>query len=200
MNDFEKSNNENAVTLTPYEKFAKKLQKFKSFYLQLVVLCAIVAAATIAVAVIADVIVGICVAITLAIIYVYFSRDELRRSLGIACFVSDASLKVTAIRALRSISTSEAFIPARLMWYDVTEIGSGALVSKRNAELEKLYVPKTVTLIEKGAFDGCETLNTVIFEHSEDEFKKITVEEDLSRFELVFDFPFSETEKEGQAK
>ena len=71
---------------------------------------------------------------------------------------------------------------------------------KKNAELEKLYVPKTVTLIEKGAFDGCETLNTVIFEHSEDEFKKITVEEDLSRFELVFDFPFSETEKEGQAK
>ncbi len=199
MNDFEKLNIE-AAALTPNEKFSKKLQKFNSFYLQLVVLCSIVAAATIAVAIIADVIIGICVAITLAIIYVYFSRDELRRSLGIACFVSNASLRVTAIRAVKSISTTDVFVPARLMWYDVTEIASGALVNKRNAELEKLYVPKTVTLIEKGAFDGCETLNTVIFEHSNDEFKKITVEEDLSRFELVFDFPFSKIKKEEQAK
>ena len=200
MNDNEKVNTENAVTLTPYEKFAKKLQKFNSFYLQLVVLCAAVAAATIAVAIIADVIVGICVALTLAIIYVYFSRDELRRSLGIACLVSDASLKVTAIRAVRSISMTEAFVPSRLMWYDVTVIANGALVSKKNSELERLYIPKTVSLIEKGAFDGCEALNTIVFEHSEDEFKKITVEDDLSRFTLIFDFPFSEIKKEGQAK
>ena len=198
MNDFEKVNIENAVTPTPYEKFEKKLQKFNSFYLQLVVLCAIVASATIAVAIIADVIVGICVAITLAIIYVYFSRDELRRSLGIECFVSDASLKITAIRAVRSISETEAFIPSRLMWYDVTEIASGALVTKRNAELEKLYVPKTVALIEKGAFEGCETLKTIFFEHSD--LDNITVEEDLSRFELVFGVPFSDKKKEDGAK
>ena len=200
MNDFEKVNIENAVTLTPDEKFAKKYEKFNSFYLQLVVLCAAVAAATIAVAVIADVIVGICVAITLAIIYVYFSRDELRRSLGIACFVSHASLRVTAIRAVRSISKADAFVPARLMWYDVTEIASGALVSKKNDELERLYIPKTVTLIENGAFDGCDTLNTIFFQHTEDEFKKITVEEDLSRFTLEFGFNFSETTKEENAK
>ena len=200
MNDFEKANIENAVTLTSVEKYAKKLQKFNSFYLQLIILCAIVAAATIAVAIIADVIVGMCVAITLAIIYVYFSRDELRKSLGIACFVSHASLKVTAIRAVRSISMTEAFVPSRLMWYDVTDIASGALVSKRNAELEKLYIPKTITFIEKGAFDGCETLNTIIFEHSSDEFKKITIEEDLSRFALEFDASFSEIKKEEKAK
>lgn len=200
MNDFEKVNSENTVTLTPNEKFAKKYQKFNSFYLQLIILCAIVAAATIAVAIIADVIVGICVAITLAIIYVYFSRDELRRSLGIACVVSRANLRVTAIRAVRSISTADAFVPARLMWYDVTEIASGALVSKKNTELERLYIPRTVTFIEKGAFDGCETLNTIIFERSQSDFDKITVEEDLSRFDLVFDVPFSEKKKEDVAK
>ncbi len=195
MNDNEKVNIENAVTLTPEENFAKKYEKFNSFYLQLVVLCAIVAAATIAVAIIADVIVGICVAILLAIFYVYFSQDELRRSLGIVCCVSHASLKITSIRAVRSISLTDAFVPARLMWYDVAEIASGALANKKTAELERLHLPKTVDLIEKGAFDGCETLNTLIFECSKEEFKKITVEEDLSRFDLIFGIPLPKNKK-----
>ena len=200
MNENEKVNIEKAVTLTPEEKFAKKREKFNSFYIQLVALCAIVAAATVAVAIIADVIVGICVAITLAIIYVYFSKDELRRSLGLVCLVSHASLRVTAVRAVRSISLTDAFIPARLMWYDVAEIASGALAHEKNGELERLHLPKTITLIEKGAFDGCDTLNTLVFECSEAAFEKITVEEDLSRFTLVFDVPLPKKKKGGGAK
>ena len=74
------------------------------------------------------------------------------------------------------------------------------VLNELNAELEKLYIPKTITFIEKGAFDGCETLNTIIFEHSSDEFKKITIEEDLSRFALEFDASFSEIKKEEKAK
>jgi hypothetical protein len=195
MNDSEKLNIENAVTLTPEEIFAKRYEKFNSFYLQLVVLCAIVAAATIAVAVLADIIVGICVAIMLALFYVYFSRDELRRSLGIVCLVCGASLRVTSIHTVISISLTDAFVPARLMWYDVTEIASGALANEKTSELKRLHVPKTVTLIEKGAFDGCDTLNTLIFERNEEEFKKITVEEDLSHFDLIFGVPFPKNKK-----
>lgn len=198
MNENEKVNNEQAVTLTPEEKFAKKYDKFKSFYLQLIVLCALVAASTIAVAVIANVIVGICVAITLSVIYMYFSRDEMKRSLGIVCDVSDASIKVTSVRAVSSISKTDAFIPARLMWYDVTVISGGALAHKKNAELERLRVPKTVALIEKGAFDGCDTLNTLIFECSEADLSKIKTEEDLSRFTLVFDTPLPSLPKKSK--
>lgn len=197
MNDNEKVNIENSVVLTPEEKFVKKAEKFDGFYLQLVSLCAIVAAATIAVTVIADIIVGVAVAITLAVIYVYFSRDELRRSLGIVCCVSNASLKVTSVRAVRSISLSKAFVPERLMWYDVTQIASNALANEKNAELEILHLPKTISLIEEGAFDGCDTLNTIIFACEENDFEKITVKEDLSRFTLIFGVPLPKKTKEG---
>ena len=200
MNDNEKVNIENSVTLTPEEKFVKKYEKFNSFYIQLVALCAVVAVSTIAVAIIANVIVGICVAITLSVIYVYFSRDELKRSLGIICTVSNASLRITSVRAIRSISLTDAFVPARLMWYDVAEIASGALANKKNSELERLHLPKTILLIEKGAFDGCDTLNTLIFECNQEAFEKITVEEDLSRFVLVFDVALPKKKKGGGSK
>lgn len=200
MNDNEKMNIETTVALTSEEKFAKKYEKFNSFYLQLVILCGIVAAATITVVIVADVTVGICVGMILAIVYIYFSRDELKRSLGISCLVSNASLKVTSIQTVNSISLTDAFVPAHLMWYDVTEIASGALSNSKNGELERLYIPKTVTLIEKGAFDGCNTLNTIAFECNEEDLKKITVKEDLSRFTLVFGTALPKKEKGGAGK
>ena len=119
MNNKEKENIETAVQSTSGEIFAYKLKKLNSFYFQLIVLCGIVAAATIAVAIIANALIGIAVAVALSLIYLYFSRDEIKRSLGIVFTVEGANIK---IRKLRAVIVDDGFIPPRLMWYDVTTL------------------------------------------------------------------------------
>ncbi len=193
----EQENIENSVVSTPEEIFVRRLEKFDSFYFQLVVLCAVVAAATVAVAILANFLVGAAVAITLALIYAYFSRDELKRSLGVVCTVNNASLRITQ---LTSAIDSDAFVPSRIMWYDVTEIAHGALENEKIQGVESLHIPSTVKRIEKGAFGGCDSLETLLFACSEDELEKMSVEEDLSRFTLKFGVPFPEKKKGGREK
>ena len=197
MKATEQKNIESTVTATSGEIFADKLKKFNSFYFQLVVLCAVVAAATIAVSIIASALIGIAVAIALALIYLYFSRDELKRSLGIGFAIKGASI---SIRELSMVIGSDGFIPSRLMWYDVTEISSSILNNKKAGELKCLHIPKTVTRIEKGAFDGCRSLKVLAFEHSESEFANLDIEADLSSFTLEFCVPFPYANDSGGAK
>lgn len=193
----EQENIENSVVSTPEEIFVRKLEKFDSFYLQLVVLCAVVAAATVAVSIIANALVGLAVAVALALIYAYFSRDELKRSLGVVCTVNNASLRITQ---LTSAIETDAFVPSRIMWYDVTEIAHGVLENEKIQGVERLHIPSTVKRIEKGAFDGCDSLQALLFACGEDELEKMSVEEDLSRFTLKFGVPFPEKKKGGCAK
>ena len=42
--------------------------------------------------------------------------------------------------------------------------------------LSPIYIPKSVTKIEKGAFSGCTGLNTIYYEGSEEEWKNIEIE------------------------
>ena len=197
MNNKEKENIETAVQSTSGEIFAYKLKKLNSFYFQLIVLCGIVAAATIAVAIIANALIGIAVAVALSLIYLYFSRDEVKRSLGIVFTVEGANIK---IRKLRAVIGDDGFIPPRLMWYDVTTLSSGLIDNEKAKSMKRLHIPKTVTHIEKGAFDGCASLKALVFEHSEEEFKNIRIEDELSRFTLEFGVPFPEIKKSGGAK
>ena len=197
MKKNEQKNIGNSVVLTSEEIFIRRLEKFDSFYFQLVILCAIVAAATVAVSILASVLVGLAVAIALAFIYAYFSRDELKRSLGIVFTVNNGGIKITE---LCSVIDSDAFVPARIMWYDVTEIGGGALASEKLHGLKRLHIPSTVKRIEKGAFDGCDSLTALLFACSEEELKKMSVEEDISRFAVEFGVPFPKSKKGGRAK
>lgn len=197
MNKNEQENIENSVVATPEEIFIGKIERFDSFYLQLVILCMIVAATVIAVSMLASVLLGFIVGIALAVIYAYFSRDELKRTLGIAFTVDNASIKVTE---LRSIIMADAFVPDRIMWYDVTEISCGALANENTQGLERLHIPSTVKRIEKGAFDGCDSLTTLLFACGAEELEKMSVEADISRFEVRFDVPFPERKKGGRAK
>ena len=197
MNTKEQKNIEAAVASTSTEIFANKLKKLNSFYFQLVVLCSVVAVATVTVALLASYVVGVIVAVALVLIYLYFSRDEIKRSLGIVFSINGINIKV---RELRLVIDSDGFIPSRLMWYDVTEISAGILDNEKTKTLKRLYIPKTVSHIEKGAFDGCKSLTTLCFEHSEAEFAELTVEDDLSRFTLEFCVSFSDTTVEGGAK
>ena len=170
---------------TPEEIFVKAKKKYGDFYLQLVVLLSIVATAAITVAVLMSVLAGFGVSVLLAAVYVYFSRDELKHSLGIRIKICDASIKIVGLRTIEN-SPREAWIPSRLMWYDVSAIETGALSDEKNAKLEVLHVPSTVRAIAKGAFDGCPSLHTIAFEQDEETIKGMNIEEDLSRFTLLF--------------
>ena len=193
----EQENIEFSVVSTPEEIFIRRLEKFDSFYFQLIFLCAIVAAATVAVSILASALVGLIVALALAVIYTYFSRDELKRSLGIVFTVNNASIRITG---LFSTVKKEGFIPERIMWYNVTEIACGAIANEKIQGLERLHIPSTVKRIEKGAFDGCDSLTTLLFACGEEELKNMSVEEDISRFEVKFGVPFPKSKKRGRAK
>ena len=176
---------------TPEEIFVKAKKKCDDFYLQLVALSAIVAAAAITVAVLVSVLAGLGVSILLAAVYAYFSRDELKHSLGVRIKICDASITVTKLCANKD-SLREAWIPDRLMWYNVTAIEKDALSDQANEELEILHVPSTVRTIEKGAFDGCDSLHTLAFEQDEAALENMNIEEELSRFTLVFGVSYPE--------
>ena len=189
-----KKTNTDTAEKSPAEHYAARLYKFDSFYLQLIVCCAAVCAAAIAVAILANVFVGILASIAIAVVYFYFSSDELRRDLGIRASLCGSDLKLVSFKTLTG---SEAFIPARLMWRDLTEIGCGAFDSKANAEIELLHIPSTVTRIENGALRGCVSLKKLLFEC--ESLSSLTIEEDLSSYEIELRVPYPEKFKSQKA-
>ena len=177
------------------ERYAERLYKFDSFYIQLIVCSAAVSAAAIAAAVLANVMIGILTAAALALIYAYFSADELRRDLGIRVRLCGVDLRITSFKALTG---NEVFVPARLMWRDVTEIADGSFSCEANAEIEIIHIPSTITRIEKGAFDGCTSLKKICFESAD--VSRTEIDADISPYETEFGVPYPEKIKKKTGK
>lgn len=57
---------------------------------------------------------------------------------------------------------------------EVIGIGEGAF--KGNTYIKKVYIPRNITQIGKNAFDGCTSVKKIYFGGSEEEWKKIKIE------------------------
>ena len=147
------------------------------------------------VAMLASVLIGILVAIALALIYEFFSYDELRRTLGIRVKLCGVDLRLVSFR---SRTDNEAFVPARLMWRDLTEISCGAFDNAEGAKIELLHIPSTVKRIEKGALTGCTALKEILFEC--DDISTIEIDEDLSAYGVKLSVPYPEKLKKESFK
>jgi len=155
---------------TPAEEYVKRMRSFSSYYAQLLVCIGILVAIGIGIAILKDVIIGACVAILGAILYVYFVSDELSKKLGLQ--YKSITGGITVIRC-RARYGDTLYIPPQLIGMDVIRLEKDLLLSKKNVELTCLYLPSTLRYIEDGAFEGCPSLREIRFAGSEDEWNAL---------------------------
>ena len=179
------------------ERYLFHLKQFQLFYLELVIGGALVLAIAVVLAIYKSVLAGILTALAVGAVYVYFTTDELRKSLGVSCKNEEGAMIVTGFDAK---GEEELYLPARLLWVAVETVADGAGEKEGNASLISIHLPKSLCRIEADAFSGCEALTTVLFEGSEEEWSKVVCEADLSALTLVFDVAYPMPLKEEKPK
>ncbi len=178
MNDVQKS-----TERSPLDEYKARLEHFKKYYLLLVLLTALAVCMGIAIAVLVNLLIGVCLSVISACVYVYFSIDEAQKSLGIR-FKNINGYVV--ISRLYDTLGGTAVVPERLIYADVREIGDGALDGEKNTELCELYIPKSVEKIGKDIFaDGAHV--TIKYEGSAEEWENIESRTDFCAHTLCFD-------------
>lgn len=194
--DIEKSESTGAsVPEEEKKKYAQKLypvrlSKFKTFYLLLVIICATALGAAIYIAVAVDLLKGALIAAAAIFIYVRFGSSTLDERLGIRYKTNCGVLSVTRCRARYG---DIFYIPARLMWYDVTELCDKAFFStlNKNGKMHTVYIPKSITHIGKDVFASCDSLTCICYEGGKEDFEKIEIETDISTYKLVFEASYA---------
>ncbi len=170
--------------MTSEEIYLSRLKGFQSYYLQLVIFAAAAIGVGIAVAVISSVLLGAALVLLSASVYVYFSKDEARKQLGIGFSNTDGHI---VIKRLTATYGDCAVVPSRLIWADVTHIGDGALSSKKNSGLSRIYLPRSIERIGKDVFGDNSQPLTVLYEGTAEEWGEVECLTDLSACEILFE-------------
>jgi hypothetical protein len=167
------------------ELYVKAYTRADRFYRQLVAVICVACAIGIGIAVMLDVIVGACIAICAAMLYSYFSSDDIYKRLG---------LRFTHVRGRIHITRAVAkygdtlVIPSRLVFADVTAIDDGAFVSPKNEELVRVFIPKSIAHIGQDAFGEHTSHVEILFEGSAEEWGRVDGAQQLSAMPIAFDF------------
>lgn len=176
---------ENINEINWEQRYVRQYIRADGFYSNLLIAVGAVAAAGIFIAVMLDVIVGACVAICAAILYSYFSSDGIYKRLGLRYTHARGSIHIT--RAVAKYGDT-LVIPTRLVYADVTEIADGAFSSEKNAELARVYIPKSITRIGGDLFGG-NTPPEILFEGTPMEWQGIVGADALSELSVTFEVP-----------
>ena len=158
------------------EQYVKRLGYTQKAYRQLVIVCAFVMMAAIFVAVVYQVILGVSLALFCAGIFIYFSSEEIHKQLGLS-YTHECG--VIHIRKAVARYGDTLFIPSRFFWADVTHISDGAFDSDKNAELRRVYLPKSITSLGKDIFGAHAVRIEIYYEGSEQDFRLIEGVESL---------------------
>lgn len=164
------------------EKFNKTLKKANDSYLFIVIICCGLALSGVVYAVMDSVFVGLLIAIAGIVLYTALTSNLLYKLLGISYRSATKQLTVTALYCK---GCEEAFIPARLIWLDVTELGDGALKHKSSEAVRVLHLPATLRMIGEDVFSGCSDLTTLVFDGSVEAWGSIECLTDLSPYEII---------------
>ena len=159
------------------EIFNKALKKANDAYLLIVILCGAIALGGVFYAVIDSVFIGLLIAIAGVVLYTALTSNTLYNLLGISYRSATKKLTVTAFYGR---GQEETFIPARLIWLDVSELGD-----KSSESIRVLHLPSTLKVIGENAFEGCTRLTTLVFGGTLEEFGKIESLSDLSAYEII---------------
>ena len=168
----------------PHKEYAKRMLNFSDFYIGFIVIVGIIMAAAICVAVLYNVAFGVAIAAFGVFFYTSFLSENLSKTLGFRYVSLAGGIRLTMCRARYG---EVMWVPDRLMWFDVIAIGDGAFKSEKNAELKKVFLPRTLTEIGKDVFEGCDSLEDIYYQGSEEDFAKISCGTDLSAYRIIFD-------------
>lgn len=174
----------NRPAVPPHKEYAKRMLNFSEFYVGFIVIVAIVMAIAIAIAVLYSVMLGVALALFGAFFYTTLLSDNMSKMLGFRYVSLAGGIRITMCRARYG---EVMWMPDRLMGFDVIAIGDGAFKSPKNAELKKVFLPKTLKTIGKDIFEGCEAIEDIYYQGSEEEFSRIACETDLSHYRIIFD-------------
>jgi len=164
-------------------EFLHALKLANSSYLNIVMTCGCLAICGIIIAIHVRLLYGVAVSFAAALAYMVATKMLLRKALGISYETTSGALTVTKLCAKNK---EEIFIPRRLLWVDVTEIRDKAFADDTSKNMRVLHLPATLTLIGENIFEGCDSLETVYFEGTQEEFEKIESSTDFSTFQLIF--------------
>ena len=165
------------------QEFLSDLKWTGKAYLLLVISAAALAAAAIALAVLWKVSYGLLLAIIIVLGYISLSGNILYSRLG---FSYDSTQGALRIKDVYGKNRDQVFLPRRLFWLDVSEIGDRAFCHSSSAKITTVYLPRTLKSIGENVFEGCESLCRICFEGSEEEWESIEKKTSLEGIEILF--------------
>lgn len=151
-------------------------------YLGIVILSALAAISAIVIAVHIRVLYGLALGMAAALCYTFATSFVLKKKLGISYRSESGKLTVTKYDAK---GNTQAWIPERLIWLDVTEIDDGAFAVASSGNLREIHLPGTIIRIGADAFAQCPKLERIYFDGGAEDFGKIEIESDLSSYKIV---------------
>ena len=159
--------------------FLSDLEWTNKEYFQLVIGVAVLAAAAIALAVFY----GLLFAIIVALVYTVAASNILYSRLG---FSYDSLPGALRIKDVYGKNRDQVFLPRRLFWLDVSEIGDRAFCHSSSAKITTVYLPSTLKTIGENVFEGCESLCRICFEGTKEEWESIEKKTSLEGIEILF--------------
>ena len=166
------------------ELYVKAYVRADRFYRQLLAAVCVVCGAGIGIAVMLDVIVGACVSICGAMLYSYFSSDEIYKRLGLR--YTHVCGRIHVIKAVAKYDDT-LVIPSRLVFADVTAICDGAFSSPKNQELTRIYIPKSIKCVGHDLLGDNSSHVEFLYEGSAEEWTNIEGIGELSAISVAFE-------------
>lgn len=177
----------NEVKLDIAEELSRKKQAFNKFYLELVILCALICAVAIVLSVLVYVFAGIAVAMIAVVAYKLLLDRELRRKFGLSYRRVEGGLAVAPIKGgeRQDDGTLAISVPDRLMWLDVVELER----AQKNPEtgISELYLPNSIRKIDKSVIESMTELKSIRFGGTQESFTELLDGELREGVELIFD-------------
>ena len=157
--------------LTEDQKFLSALKTVKKGYFCALAITAAIAVGAIVSAVHYRVSLGFLLLIFSVVTYLAIVINLLYSKLGIAYRSFHGGMTVTA---LYGKNREVVYIPDRLLFLTVTEIGTRAFTHESSKSIREIHLPKTLLRIGTSAFAKLPALTDVYYEGSEEEWNEIS--------------------------
>ena len=182
-----KSTDESLAVLSAAAYYRNQTRRAQVFSLYLVSLTAVALLGAVVFAVLVSVFGGMAIALSTVLLYFCVRNEGFYSLLGVHAKSDGYGMRITGVSARKR---EELYLPARMLWMDVTVLETGSFSKKGNENLRILHLPKTLTEIQGDAFRHAESLEEICFEGSESEFLAITKTAILPNCRVSFFVPY----------
>ena len=185
---------ENVAAEYGREEFTQALARTSKAYRTTVIESGVAVAVGIITAINIKLFYGVVICVIAAVYYALSTALTLKKELGISYRTVAGALTVTKYDAK---GRESAWIPRKLLWLDVTEIGAGAFSGSASENLCRIHLPRTITYIGADAFADCPKLSCIYFEGSAEQWAEIESMSDLSVFCVELDSQLAPTDEKA---